>query len=326
MRRIALFLALVLLAGCAPGNVVKTIDDGKLLVYCSFYPMYDFAQKIGGDKIEALSIAAVGVEPHDFEPTAADIAGLKNAGLFIYNGLDMEPWADDALISLGADAPPSVEAAHGIAPLEPAEHEEEHAGEHEEDHEEAHEDEQAEDEHAGHDHGGSDPHVWLDPMLAKQQMAAIRDALAGVDPANSDYYSQNYEKYAAELDALDTEYNTALAPYAGRDIIVAHEAFGYLCAAYGLVQTPIEGLSPDSEPDPARMVEIIEHAQEHGITVIFFEEMVSPKVAETIAEAVGARCEELNPLEGLSAEELASGGDYFSVMRENLAALLGAFE
>jgi len=142
------------------------------------------------------------------------------------------------------------------------------------------------------------------------------------DPDNRDYYEANYAKYAADLDALDKEFRDTLSGLEKKDVIVSHEAFGYLCAAYGLNQVGIEGLSPDSEPDPARMAEITEFAKDHDVKVIFFEELVSSKVSETIADAIGAETAVLNPIEGLSDEQ----HDYFTVMRQNLQALKTALQ
>ena len=123
-----------------------------------------------------------------------------------------------------------------------------------------------------HAHGdnGKDPHVWLDPMRAKQEMANIKDAFVKADPENKDYYEANYEKYAGEFDELDQEFRDVLKDTKSRDIIVAHEAFGYLCNAYDLTQLAIEGLTPDSEPDPAKMQEVIEYAKKYDIHTIFF--------------------------------------------------------
>jgi len=164
------------------------------------------------------------------------------------------------------------------------------------------------------------------PKTRKGKWKRIKNAFSQADPENKDYYEANFSKYAAEFDALDSEFKDTLSAFKNRDIIVAHQAFGYLCADYGLNQVAIEGLSADSEPDPARMAEIIRFAKEHDVKVIFFEELVSPKVAETIASAIGAETDVLNPIEGLSDEQLKSGDDYFSVMRQNLAALKAALE
>lgn len=279
--------------------------DGKLKVLASFYPMYDFAQKVGGDKVEVTNMVPAGTEPHDWEPAATDIRQLEDADVFVYNGAGMEHWAEDILASLDNQDLTIVEASKGLEFIEGEAHEED-----EEEHEE-------EDDHDT----GYDPHVWLNPLNAKAEMENIKNALVEADPENEAYYTENYEKYSVKFDQLDEKYREELADMKGKDIIVAHEAFGYLCNAYGLNQVGIEGLSPDSEPDPARMKEIIEFAKENQIKTIYFEELVSPKVAETIAEEIGAKTSVLNPLEGLNDEQLEAGEDYFSIMEENLTAL-----
>lgn len=300
-------LSLSLLTGCGTQPADTAAGDGRLRVLTSFYPMYDFACKIGGDCIDVTNMVPSGTEPHDWEPSTNDLKNLEKADVFIYNGADMEPWADDLLVSR-SDTLRVVEASENVE-LRTTDGEHEHAHEHED---------------ADHHHGDFDPHVWLDPKNAKIEMEAIRDALCAADPENSTVFQSNYEKYAAELDALDTEFREKLAPLPNRTIVVAHEAFGYLCDAYGLTQVGIEGLSPDSEPDPGRMAEVIDFVREHSISTIFFEELVSPKVAEAIASETGAQAKMLSPLEGLSDEQAAAGADYFSVMHDNLAALMEA--
>ena len=300
-------LSLSLLTGCGTQPADTAAGDGRLRVLTSFYPMYDFACKIGGDCIDVTNMVPSGTEPHDWEPSTNDLKNLEKADVFIYNGADMEPWADDLLVSR-SDTLRVVEASENVE-LRTTDGEHEHAHEHED---------------ADHHHGDFDPHVWLDPENAKIEMEAIRDALCAADPENSTVFQSNYEKYAAELDALDAEFREKLAPLPNRTIVVAHEAFGYLCDAYGLTQVGIEGLSPDSEPDPGRMAEVIDFVREHSISTIFFEELVSPKVAEAIASETGAQAKMLSPLEGLSDEQAAAGADYLSVMHDNLAALMEA--
>ena len=279
------------------GTVGQTFsDDGRLKVMASFYPMYDFAQKVGGDKVEVKDMVPAGTEPHDWEPAATDIRNLEDADVFVYNGADLEHWAEDVLATLENQDLIVTEASDGVELLD------------------------GEGDHA-HGDNGKDPHVWLDPLRAKQEMENIRDAFCQADPENQDYYDANYEKYAGEFDELDQEFREGLADAKSRDIIVAHEAFGYLCNAYDLKQLAIEGLTPDSEPDPAKMQEVIEYAKEFDIHTIFFEELASPKVAKTVAKEVDAVTAVLNPIEGLSDEDIQAGEDYFSVMRKNLAAL-----
>lgn len=283
-------------------------DGEKLKVMASFYPMYDFASKIGGDKAEVTNMVPAGTEPHDWEPAATDIKNLEEADLFIYNGASMEHWVDDVLDSLENKDLKTVEASKGLKLLEG----------HEEDGEED------EDETEDSSETTYDPHVWLSPLNAKSEMEQIKDAFVEIDPDNKDYYESNYQTYAEKFNQLDTDYKAQLANVKSRDLITSHEAFGYLCNAYDLNQIGIEGLSPDSEPDAARMDEIIQFAKEHDVKTIFFEELVSPKVSETIADEIGADTAVLNPLEGLTDEEINNGEDYFSVMEENLNTLVTA--
>ena len=285
-------------------------EGKKLSVYASFYPMYDFAAKVGGDKVTVVNMVPAGMEPHDWEPAAPDIVGLENADVFIYNGAGMEHWVDKVLKTLSNKELAVVNASEGLTLLEGHHHHGEEEGE--EEHEEEEE--------------GFDPHVWLAPLYARAQMERIKNALAAADPGNAAYYEENYVKYAAEFEALDAEFRQALEPLSQKEIVVSHQAFGYLCAAYGLTQVSIEGLSPDSEPDPARMAEIIDFVKENKVSTIFFEELISPKVAETIAGATGAVTQVLSPVEGLTDEQAAAGGDYLSVMRQNLAALVKALQ
>ncbi|WP_101698060.1 metal ABC transporter substrate-binding protein [Clostridium minihomine] len=312
---ISLSLCASLLTGCSfassssseTGGTASEAAGQKLNVYTSFYTMYDFAGKIGGDKITVTNLVPPGTEPHDWEPTPNDIVGLEKADVFVYNGAGMEHWVDGVLNSLQNKDLVTVEASHGISLLEGHSHDEDEA-EHEEE-EEAH---------------STDPHVWLSPVNAKKEMESIKSALVQADPDNKDYYEANYAKYAEEADKLDQEWKDMTASLKNKDLIVAHQAFGYLCQTYGLNQVAIEGLSPDSEPDAARMAEIIEFAKERKINTIFFEELVNPKVAETIAKATGAKTAVLSPIEGLSEESQNAGDEYFSIMRKNLQAVKDA--
>ena len=237
----------VIVAGCTAcgQNAIKnTADDsGKVKVMTSFYTMYDFAQKIGGEKVEITNMVPSGTEPHDWEPSAIDIRNMEDADVFIYNGAGMEHWAEDILKSLDNSELITVEASEGVELIKEGKE--------------------------------NDPHVWLDPENAKIEMEHIKDAFIKADKDNAEYYNENYEAYSRQLDELNQEFKETLSQATNKDIIVAHEAFAYLCKAYGLNQIAIEGLMPDSEPDPARMEEIIQLAKKKKINTIFFEELVS---------------------------------------------------
>ena len=307
-----------------------TSSDKKLNIMASFYPMYDFAVKVGGDKVEVTNMVPAGTEPHDWEPAATDIKNLEDADVFIYNGAGMEHWTEDVLDSLENKDLKVVEASEGLTLLEGKEEEEEtdaadSTSESSSDEDTSGEDSSTDSEASDEDTSDSeivyDPHVWLNPLNAKTEMENIKNALVEADPDNKDYYEQNYETYAEKFDQLDQEYKDGLSDTKSKDLITSHEAFGYLCQEYGLNQVGVEGLSPDSEPDASRMDEIIKFAKENNVKTIFFEELVSPKVSETIADEIGAKTAVLNPIEGLTDDEISAGEDYFSVMETNLKTL-----
>ncbi len=304
-------LVLFLLTSC--GSVDVKNEDGKITVYTSFYTMYDFALKIGGDKVNVVNMIPPGMEPHDWEPSPKDIAGLSEADLFIYSGAGMEGWVGKVLESIKNDNLIAVETSKEIT-LESADH--------------AHGSHDGDTGHkTGHSHVHEhDPHVWLNPMNAKLQMKAIKDALIRVDAENSRYYEENYEYYAGKLDELDKKYREAAASFSRKEIVVSHAAYGYLCSAYGLKQVALEGIAGSSEPDAARMAEITKYVRDNDIRVIFYDGISSSKVAEAIARETGAKTEILSPLEGIGARDLEEGKDYFAIMEQNLKVLTDALK
>ncbi|MBR6254294.1 MAG: zinc ABC transporter substrate-binding protein [Clostridiales bacterium] len=305
-----------MLGGCRRKGFGKDAE-GKVKVVASIYPMYDFAKRIGGDLVAVNMLVPAGTEPHSWEPSTRDMQMLEEADLFVYNGAGIEAWADSLQDTVQNKNIVYVEASKEVALLRT---EQVHHDADEDGHEE-------QDDHDGHHHHGEyDPHVWLSPKNAEIEMTAIAEALISKDPEHADTYRKNLEEAKKECEALDSAFADALKDYQGGYIVVAHEAYGYLCRDYGLKQIGIEGVSADQEPDAARMREIIDLVKEHGIKCIFFEELVDPKVAKSIADETGCTTMALSPLDGLTKEDIDSGRDYFSVMRDNLKALVSSFE
>ncbi len=292
-----LAVLIIFLAGCKlePQNTRNFEEEDKLAVVTTIYPMYDFVKNIAGDRAEVINLVPAGMEPHDFELSTGDMRLLEQAEVFVYNGAGMEHFVDKTLEALDNDRLLTVEAAAGIS---------------------------TETTEEGH----KDPHTWLSVANAIVEAEAIKEALIQADPANREYYEERFAAYRDRLEKLDERYRKELSDCAGDTIVVAHEAFGYLCREYGLKQEAIEGLTADSEPDSARMREIIDLCRRQDIRVIFFEELVSPKVAEAIADEVGAKTLVLNPIEGLSGEQQEQGLDYIGLMEENLEALKQALQ
>lgn len=326
-KLISIFTATALAASLAAcdGKTASGADSDKPQIYATFYTMYDFASKIAGDKADVYNLIPTGQEAHHWEPSTEDMKKLEKADMLVTNGAGFESWTDKLSDSISNDKLVIVDTSAGIELLPSShshddedEHDEEDHDEDEHDEEEEHHDEEEEHEHS---HGAYDPHVWTSIKNAKIQMENIKNALVSADSDNKDYYEANYTKWAAELDKLDNEYADGLANVKDKTIVVSHQAFGYLCRDYGLNQVGISGITPDTEPDPARMVEIVDLVKEKGIKTIFFEELATTKVADAIAAETGASVSVLNPCEGLTQEQLDAGKDYISVMRENLESL-----
>ncbi|MCM3628395.1 metal ABC transporter substrate-binding protein [Paenibacillus glycanilyticus] len=292
----------LLLSGC--GNQAKESSGqaAKLKVVTTFYPMYEFSKQVAGEHADVIALIPSGAEPHDWEPSAKDMAAIKDADVFVYNGI-VEGWVDSALSSAANDQRVVVEASKGISLMEGEEHE------------------HAEEEHEHEEESHLDPHVWLDPVLAEQEVRAIQAAFEKADPANKEDYQSNADSYIAKLQELDRAFAEGLSDTKHKEFVTQHAAFGYLAKQYGLTQIPIAGLSPEQEPSPDEMAEVVEFTKEHQVKTIFFETLVDPKVAQVVADEIGAATDVLNPLEGLTDEDLKNNLDYIGIMTNNLAAL-----
>lgn len=294
-----------------------TGEAQKLTVYTSIYPLEYVAQRIGGEFADVKNVVPAGVEPHDYEPTAKDLVAISNSQIFLYNGSGFETWVEKAAEGFDKSKIIVVNATEGLSLLEAKEQHEEHGHEGE-----AAATEAAAESH-GHEHeqGQFDPHVWLDPTLLKAQAEKVKNAFIQADQAHSADYEKNYHALASDLDKLDQEFKEMVAKSPRKEFMVSHTAFSYLAHKYGLEQIAISGISPEDEPSPADMKELVEHVKEHNINYVLFETLASPKVAEVIARETGAKTATLNPLEGLTEEEAKAGKDYLSIMRENLETL-----
>nr|WTA66495.1 metal ABC transporter substrate-binding protein [Micromonospora sp. NBC_00855] len=291
-------LALGAGAGCSTGGAAGA-DPQRVDVVAAFYPLQFLAERIGGDAVRVTNLAKPGAEPHDLELNPSQVGQVSDAELIVYLK-GFQPAVDDAVAQNGGDRAFDVTT---VQPLLDAS-----AGGHDHEGEEGHAEES----------GGKDPHVWLDPS----RLAGIGDQLAQrlgkADPDHAADYTARATALRADLTTVDGEFKNGLATCQRREIVTSHAAFGYLADRYQLDQVGITGLSPDVEPSPQRLAHVIEEAKEHQATTIFFETLVSPKVAETIAGQVGAKTAVLDPIEGLAA---GSNGDYLSVMRTNLRTL-----
>ncbi|WP_237727958.1 metal ABC transporter substrate-binding protein [Cellulomonas sp. APG4] len=331
MKRRPLALAVtsvLLLAGCAgTGSGGDDGADGTVEVLASFYPLVHLAEQVGGDAVTVASLTPAGGEPHDVELSPRQVREVGEADLVLVLG-GFQPAVDDAVEARSpahvVDAAQTEAVAAHMAGDEPAD-EDEHAGEEEhaaDGDEHAGEEEHAEDAHAeegdehAHDHGG-DPHFWLDPTLLAAVGLDLAAELGEADPDHAADYLTRAEEFAAQMDELDAELEAGLADCERPTIVAAHEAYGFLAERYGLEQVGISGLDPEAEPSPARLREIREVVESNGVTTIFTETLVDPKVAETLAADLGITTALLDPVETQVDEDT----DYRGAMLNNLAAL-----
>lgn len=291
-------LSLATLAGCgdAGGTASGTTSDGKLDVVASFYPLQYVAEQVGGERVHVSTLTAPGVEPHDLELTPKQVGRLTKAALIVYEK-GLQPAVDEAVEQNAAKAGFDVS---GVAKLEAT-------GAHF----------QEEGERANKD--DIDPHFWLDPTRLAGVGDAVAARLAEADPGNAAGYRQRAAALRSQLTTLDGEYRSGLETCRLKTFVTTHEAFAYLAQRYGLTMVGIAGLTPDAEPSPARIKQVEDVVRTNQVTTIFYEELVSPKVAESIARDLNVRAAVLSPIEGLADKN--SNETYLTLMRENLAEL-----
>lgn len=301
-------LVLALLAGCG-GSAGSTASDsrtsnttaqgvgaGGLVVAASFYPLQWLAAQVGGAAVTVSSLTGQGVEPHDLELTPQDVGAVGDADLVVYLS-GFQPAVDEAVAQqapeTSLDVAESAQLNLTYTPIE----EGEETGE----------------------AGAVDPHFWLDPMRLADVGDALAVRLGEADPANAAAFTTNAEAVRAQLATLDAEFTEGLASCANRDVVTSHNAFGYLAETYDLTQVGITGLTPEAEPSPADLSAVTEFVRANDVATIYYETLISPDIAETVARETGARTQVLDPVEGLTEQSL--GGDYLAVMRANLANL-----
>lgn len=302
---------LALLLALAVACTQPAARGAGIPVTASFDTLAEFAARVGGSRVDVTTLVPPGAEPHDYEPTPRQLARVNRTRLLIYNGAGFDPWVDRLRRDLPSDAV-VVETTAGLPVLRVASDGGPAGG-----------------EATGGPVAGEartaeravDPHVWLDPLLAQRQVAAILRGLQTVDPGGADLYARNAARFQAELEALHRRYTATLRDCRQRTFITTHGAFAYLARRYGLRMIAITGLSPEAEPSPARLRALVREARRQGVRVVYTETLVSPRLAETLAREVGARTGVLNPLEGLTPEERRAGRTYLTVMAENLQAL-----
>ncbi|EGA90676.1 Zinc-binding protein adcA [Planococcus donghaensis MPA1U2] len=324
MKKILLLLSLfLLLAACGKtSEEAQSIDndDSKLQVYTTVYPLTYFTERIGGDFVEVQSIYPAGSNEHTFEPTQQDMIKLADADLMFSIGLGLEGFIDNAKKTLENENVEFVATADQITDedLEAA------LGHQEETHEEdVVEDEHAEEaeSHDDHDHGSTDPHVWMSPVLSQKLVESIKDSLVKADPENAEVYESNYTELIIELENLDRSFDSLAERVSKDTFFVSHAAFGYLSEPYGFKQIAIAGLNSQNEPSQKELTEIVDLAKEYDLQYIVFEQNVSSNLTKVIQKEVGAEAIEMHNLGVLTQENIDNEETYFTLMEKNLQVL-----
>ena len=280
------------------------LGQQRLQVITTLFPVYDFTRNVAGDKANVTLLLPPGVEAHSFEPKPGDILRISSAGLLIYTGKYMEPWIENILKGVDSKNFLIVDASRGITLLE--------SGSDMDD--EGHKEK--------HGHGKLDPHIWLDITNAQKMVDNILEGLSRKDPANSDYYTKNAQVYRAKLDEIDKKYREVLSSCRQKVFIHGgHFAFGYLAKSYDLHYMAAYKGSPDAEPTPRRITELKKMLKTYDIKYIYYEELITPRVAEVVSKETGAVLLKIHGAHNVSKEEMDKGITFLSIMEDNLKSL-----
>lgn len=295
--------ALLIVSGVAmlsliDSNKLKSVRSEKINVVTTLFPLYDMAKNIGADKAEVSLLLPPGVEAHTFEPKPSDIVRINEADVFVYTGKFMEPWAEDVIKGVVNKNLIVVDTSKGTKMIPSVFHDE--------------------DEPAG----SLDPHIWLYFDNAKIMVNNITGALIAKDPIDKAYYEQKAHDYNNKLTELDASFKTILNACKSKEIIYCgHYAFGYLASRYGLKYLAAQGVSPDSEPTANDLAKLVEQIKKDKIQYVFYEELTSQKIAETIANETNAKMLLLNAAHNLTKDQFERGVSFFEILNADLENL-----
>jgi zinc transport system substrate-binding protein len=275
-------ILVVFAIACSPTAGTDASNDQRVTVVAAFYPLFEAAERVGGEGAEVANVTPPGAEPHDIELSPDQVDEVLDADVVLYVGGGFQPAVEEVAQSRDGV---TVDVLSEVA-------------------EEA-----------------TDPHIWLDPVLMGDIVDTVRRSLSQADAQGSQRYEARAAAYHQDIEDLNEKFEQGLEDCERRTFVTTHAAFGHLAGRYGLVERSIAGVSPESEPDPKKLAELEDLVRREGVTTVFTEPLVSPRVAQTLARETGARVAVLDPVEGLAADQLEAGASYVSVMRGNLEAL-----
>ncbi len=310
MKKTALILFIItglLLSGCAQQEAENKQDDGKLQIYSTVYPLQFFTQQIGGEYVDVETIYPPGADEHTFEPSQKDMMALADADIFFYIGLGLEGFVDNASKTLKNEDVKMVPVGEALSLDEAAHNDgEDSHGTHEGDE---------------HGHGDVNPHVWLDPVYAREMAVAIKEQLTKAMPEHKDAFEQNYTELASELEDVDKQFSKVIDSAKRREIIVAHSAYSYWEERYGIEQISISGQSTTNEPSQKELQKLIAHAKAEKIKYVLNEQNFNSKLAKMVQEEIGAQQLTLHNLSVLTDKDIKNDETYFTLMEHNIATL-----
>ncbi|MEO5357836.1 MAG: zinc ABC transporter substrate-binding protein [Nitrospirae bacterium YQR-1] len=274
----------------------------KVKIAVSFYPLSFIAERVGGSHVEVINMTPAGVQPHEFEPTMKSIKTVYSSHLFLYNGAGFDSWAEKLAPELKKKGTVTVNMSSYMVLLN------------------------AWNDSGKADTKAHDPHFWLDPVLIKREVEVVRNALIKKDPANRADYEKNAASISTKFDELNNRYSLELKNCKHKDIVVSHSAFQYIAKRYGLNMFSILGVTASGEPSPKKLAELSRIVKEKNIKYVFYESLLSPKLAQTLSNEAGVKTLTLNTCEGLTDDDIKAGRNYLSLMEDNLKNLKTALQ
>ncbi|KRF48016.1 adhesin [Bacillus sp. Soil745] len=310
---LSLFLVTaVFLSACgnSKGESSKKENKDALDIYTTVYPLQYFTEAIGGEYVNVETVYPPGTDEHSFEPSQKDIVKMAESDLFFYIGYNLEGFVTKAEPILSKEGVSTIAVGETVhLDEEEHEHEDEHA--HEED---------------GHDHGGVNPHLWLDPVYSIEMAKTIKDELTKKMPEQEEYFNRHFNELSEKLGALDKKFATTIESGRTNKIIVSHSAYGYWEERYGLEQIGVTGLTSSNEPSQKELGKIVTMAEKEDLNYVIFEQNISSKLTEIIQKEMGAKSLELHNLSVLTEKDIEAGEDYFSLMEKNVKTLQTALQ
>lgn len=307
MERSLVFLAAVVIVVAAAAGAYLVLrppvtppQSTKLTVIASFYPIYDFTKNVAGDRANVSVLVPETLDVHEFDPTPSDIQRVSSADILVINGAGLEPWVPSLLAAVNKPSLKAVDTSVGITLLQVS-------------------------PEFQRSNRTIDPHIWLDPVNAKTQVANIANALEAADPANAQYYAANAASYEAKLDALNAEIVKNTTSTKTKIFITFHEAFAYYAKRYNLTQISIQGPFQE-EPTPSDIQNIVNTINKYHLRYVGYESLENPAIPQAISGQTNATLILMDPIEGLTPADKAAGLDYISLLRMDTQNIVKALD